>query len=221
MRFYLETATAWEAQQGALLGFLYGVMLGRGGVAQKGQDYGLLVDECRPLSYQTIALGSDALDAPGLIEEARLAAARCGERAALVMPITLQSVRAIAGCAEAGVRTVLQYVASPVQALVAAQAGADAILLHAVHLGAAGIPVAPLVEDIRLLFGSGSGSGNGNGNGNGRTEIWVESVRDVAEVGRIALAGADVAISSWDVLQTLAYHPLTDQGIERLLIERD
>jgi len=211
MRFYLETATAWEAQQGALLGFLYGVMLGRGGVAQKGQDYGLLVDECRPLSYQTIALGSDALDAPGLIEEARLAAARCGERAALVMPITLQSVRAIAGCAEAGVRTVLQYVASPVQALVAAQAGADAILLHAVHLGAAGIPVAPLVEDIRLLFG----------NGNGRTEIWVESVRDVAEVGRIALAGADVAISSWDVLQTLAYHPLTDQGIERLLIERE
>ncbi|MCY0902148.1 MAG: hypothetical protein OWU32_08190 [Firmicutes bacterium] len=211
MRFYLETATAWEAQQGDLLGFLHGLVLGRSGVAKRGQDYGLLVDECQPLSYRMIALGADALDAPGLIGEARLAAAGCGGRAALVMPITLQSVRAIDGCADAGVRTVLQYVASPVQALVANQAGADAILLHAVHLGAAGIPVAPLVEDIRRLFGD----------GNRKTEIWVESVRDVAEVGRIALAGADVAISSWDVLQTLAYHPLTDQGIERLLIERE
>ncbi|MCY0875957.1 MAG: hypothetical protein OWT28_06800 [Firmicutes bacterium] len=211
MRFYLVSADLFEARQAAALGFVQGVYVPRNPVARTGRDYAQLVSEISRLSMGIVGVQAEAFDAESLAAEARAVSRDSQGHIAFVMPMTLESVRAVRSCYAERVLPSLQFVASPVQALVAAQAGASAILLDAVVLGEAGIPVAPLVTDIKRLFHQ----------GRLRTDILVESARDVAEVGRVAVAGADGVLCNWDVLQTLAYHPLSDQGIERLLAERE
>jgi len=210
MRFYVTTAQLWVAQQVAALGFVHGVYLPRAPVVRTGRDYGQLVADCVQLPLAWIGVQGEAFDACSLVDEAR--SFMLGGRASLafLMPMTLESVRAVKGCRREGTLPGLQFIASPVQALVAAQAGAAAIVLDAHLLGTAGIALAPLVVEIRGLFEKACL----------HTEILVEGARDVAEVGRVAVAGADGVICEWDVLETLAYHPLSDQGIERLLAER-
>lgn len=209
MRFYLCSAQLWEAQQAALLGFVQGVYVPRSPVSQTGRSYLQLIADISGLPIGWVGVQAEAFDASSLVEEAGRFAKESRTRIGFVMPMTLESVRAVRSCQGEGVLPCLQFVASCVQALVAAQAGASALVLDAVMLGEAGIAVAPLVAEIKLLFGQASLS----------TEILVQGVRDVAEVSRIAIAGAHGVICSWEVLQTLAYHPLSDQGIERLLAE--
>lgn len=210
MHFYLATASAWEAEQGSRLGFVRGAVLLRAEAKRKGQNYDLLIEQCAPYSYERLGVQADAFDCEGLAAEAEQVVGHTKGRAVLIMPMTLQSARAVSACLRVGAAPALQLIASPVQALVAARAGAAHVVLHAQQLGEAGIAVAPFVSEIRQLFASGHIT----------AEIWVEAVRDVAEVSRIAVAGANGVLCSWDVLQTLAYHPLTDQGIERLLAEK-
>jgi len=209
MRFYLSTAEVWQAEQAAGLGFVEGVSLPRAEVIRTGRDYQQLYAECARMPFALIAVQAASFDAYELAQEAERIVELALRRSALVMPMTLQSVRAVSGCQRAGALAALQFIASPVQALVAARAGAAQVWLHAAQLGAAGIATAPFVEELKGLFVRAGLT----------TEVWVEAARDVAEVARVAMAGADGVVCEWNVMQTLAYHPLTDQGIEQLLAQ--
>ncbi len=50
-----------------------------------------------------------------------------------------------------------------------------------------------------------------------KTEIITAAVRHPLHVLQAALAGSDVATMSYDVLEQLYHHPLTDIGIEMFL----
>ena len=209
MKFYLLSARAEEAQKAAAFGFVAGAVVPRGEVARTGRDYGDLIAEWGRLPFALVGAEAEAADADALVRDAAVWARGSGAPVSLFTPLTLESLKACARLSGLGVRLAAQFAASPLQALVAARAGAGAVCVHARRLGACGLDAVGLVRQTRELFARAGLS----------ADILVDEAADAAELERFALAGADGALCPWELLRTLAYHPFTDRGIERLLAE--
>ncbi len=210
MRFYLSTARSGEATRAATLGFIDGLLIPRAEVLRSGRDYSVLVKELAAPQFGWIAIEPSELDAEGMISETRRMAKAAAVRLTCLMPMSLESVRAVAmSTADADVLGGVRYVCSMAQAIIAARAGASCIVLDAAALGGAEIEIASLVSHIKAVFSS-SHLG---------AEIMVSDIRTAGEAAAVATAGADGVVCDWGTLQDLAYHPCTDASIERRLSE--
>jgi transaldolase len=92
---------------------------------------------------------------------------------------------------------------SPVQAMMAAKAGASFISPFIGRVDDIGEDGIGLIRDIRAIYD----------NYNFKTEILAASIRHVMHVRESALAGADVATIPASVFKALLNHPLTDKGL--------
>jgi transaldolase len=123
------------------------------------------------------------------------------------VPMTIDGLKAVRQLTEEGIRTNVTLVFSPIQALMAAKAGAAYVspfvgrLDDVVHDGML------LVEQIAEIYN----------NYAIETEIIVASVRHPLHVLESALIGADIATIPFNVLSKLAAHPLTDKGLKAFL----
>ena len=96
---------------------------------------------------------------------------------------------------------------SPVQALLAAKAGATFISPFIGRLDDAGQDGMALIREIRHVYDNYGYS----------TEILAASIRHVTHERDAALAGADVATMPPALFRQLVYHPLTDKGLAAFL----
>jgi transaldolase len=94
---------------------------------------------------------------------------------------------------------------SPLQALMAAKAGATYVSPFVGRLDDLSQDGMQLIEQIAEIFANYAYD----------TEIIVASIRNPLHVLDAALAGADIATIPFSVLSKLAAHPLTDKGIRR------
>jgi transaldolase len=98
---------------------------------------------------------------------------------------------------------------SPLQALLAAKAGASYVSPFVGRLDDIGHDGMEGVEQIRTIFD----------NYGYETEIIVASVRSPLHVLRAGLIGADICTIPYAVIMQLAKHPLTDSGVEKFLAD--
>jgi transaldolase len=96
---------------------------------------------------------------------------------------------------------------SPLQALMAAKAGASFVSPFVGRLDDLAQEGMLLVEQIVEIYNNYAFD----------TEIIVASVRNPLHVLDAALMGADIATIPFNVLSKLAAHPLTDKGIKAFL----
>ena len=96
---------------------------------------------------------------------------------------------------------------SPLQALLAAKCGATYISPFVGRLDAAGHIGMDVVRQIKTIYS----------NYGFKTQILTAAVRHPLHVLEAALAGSDVATMSYDVMEQLYHHPMTDLGIEIFL----
>ena len=96
---------------------------------------------------------------------------------------------------------------SPLQALLAAKVGATYISPFVGRLDAVGHDGMELVRQIKTIYQ----------NYGFRTQIITAAARHPLHVLQAALAGSDIVTLSFDILQQLYQHPLTDLGIETFL----
>jgi len=210
LRFYLATDQSGEAKKAAALGFVHGLFIPRKEVLRAGRDYAALVTELAAPHFSWIGIESSELDAKGMVDEARRVAKAAAVRLTCLMPMSLESVRALAlATAEADILGGVQYVCSQAQAIIAARAGASCIVMDAAVLGGADIEIAALVSHTKSIFSAGGLD----------TAILVSAVSTAADIARVAAAGADGVICDWAALQSAAYHPSTDATIVRRLSE--
>jgi len=106
-----------------------------------------------------------------------------------------------------GIKTNVTLVFSPLQALMAAKAGATYVSPFVGRLDDLSQEGLQLVEQIVEIFSSYAFD----------TEIIVASVRSPLHVLNSALMGADIATIPFKVLAKLASHPMTDKGLESFL----
>jgi transaldolase len=146
------------------------------------------------------------LDADQIVAEARQLA-KIADNAVIKVPIIREGMKAVKRLTDEGIRTNVTVTFSPLQALVAAKAGASYISPFVGRLDAVGHFGMDLVRQIKQIYD----------NYVFDTEIIVAAVRHPQHVLEAALAGADICTMRFEQLQQLYDHPLTDKGVEMFL----
>ncbi|MBN1660907.1 MAG: transaldolase [Anaerolineae bacterium] len=201
MALYLDSADPDDARRAAALGFVAGattnpLLIARSGRTGEQVIAGLVATLPGTIFYQVTAPPGPDLDD----EIARLRA--ISDRVAFKIPCTLDYLAALQALVGRGITCAVTAVYSPAQAYLAAQAGARYAIPYvnrATRLCGDG---PALVADLAtILYG-------------GECEILAASVKDPAEAAATLLAGAHHLTLPWNVLASLAVHPLTEQALE-------
>jgi transaldolase len=147
-------------------------------------------------------------DAKGMIAEAKDLIKIAGNLVVKI-PLIKEGLKAVKLLSADGIKTNVTLCFSPVQALMAAKAGAAYISPFVGRLDDISSRGMELVEQIGTIYG----------NYGYETEIIVASIRNPVHVLDAALMGADIATMPYKVMEQLISHPLTDIGLEKFLAD--
>jgi transaldolase len=135
--------------------------------------------------------------------------AKMSDNVIVQIPFVEDVVDSIHRLSTDGVRVAATLVFSAAQALLAARAGARAVVIRMDDLDAAGQDPGAVLRELRgVLDGSGS-----------EADVIAFNPRTASQFGACAAAGVDGIAVAADVLRALLVHPLTDRGIDRFLKE--
>lgn len=206
MKFFIDTANVDEIKKGLDMGLVDGVTTNPSLLAKEKKNPDDLVREIVSLVPGPVSLEVLSLQAHTMVEEARRLAS-LGENVVVKIPMTAEGMKAVKKLSGEHIKTNVTLVFQPLQALIAAKAGADYVSPFVGRLDDISLAGMEMVEQIVSIYG----------NYGFETEIIVASVRNPVHVLHAAMMGADVATIPFAVLKQLMAHPLTDIGIERFL----
>ena len=206
MKFFIDTANINEIKEAHSMGMVDGVTTNPSLIAKEGGDFKEIIQEICAVVDGPISAEVISLDAEGMLKEARDLA---GIHANIVVkvPMTVDGLKATRQLTQEEIKTNVTLVFSPLQALMAAKAGATFVSPFVGRLDDLSQEGLLLVEQIVEIYSNYAFD----------TEIIVASVRSPLHVLDSALIGADIATIPFDVLAKLAAHPLTDKGIKAFL----
>ena len=141
-----------------------------------------------------------------MCEEARKLSA-LGPNAVIKIPMIEEGVKAVRTLSQEGIKTNVTLIFQPLQALIAAKAGATYVSPFIGRLDDISQRGMGIIEETAAIFS----------NYGFETEIIVASIRNPVHVLDAALIGADIATIPFNVLKQLISHPLTDIGLEKFL----
>jgi transaldolase len=208
MKFFIDTANIDEIKKANELGMVDGVTTNPSLVAREGRDFKGLIKEICDIVDGPVNAEVVSLDAEGMVKEAR-ELTHLADNIVVKIPMLEEGLKAVKTLAQEEINTNVTLCFSPIQALMAAKAGAAYIspfvgrLDDISHMGMA------LVEEIITIYD----------NYGFETEVIVASVRNPIHVLDAALMGADIATIPFKVIQQLTKHPLTDIGVEKFLAD--
>lgn len=208
MKFFIDSAEVTEIRAANELGLVDGVTTNPSLVAKSGRDFREVITEISQFIDGPISAEVIALDSEGMVREGKELAA-IHDNIVIKVPMTTEGLKATKEFCRAGIRTNVTLIFSPVQALLAAKAGASFVSPFVGRLDDVGHEGMEGVEQIRTIFD----------NYGYDTEIIVASVRSPMHVLNAGLIGADICTIPFSVMKQLAQHPLTDVGIEKFLAD--
>ena len=206
MKFFIDTADVTEIREANDLGLVDGVTTNPSLIAKSGRKFTDVIKEITAIVDGPISAEVIALDAPGMLKEAK-ELAKIHKNIVIKLPMTPEGLKATKELAKLKIKTNVTLVFSAMQALLAAKAGATYVSPFVGRLDDISQDGMDLIEDIRTIFD----------NYGFTTEIIVASVRNPVHVLHSAKIGADIATIPYSVMIQLAKHPLTDAGIKKFL----
>lgn len=209
MKFFIDTADVDEIRAAGELGLVDGVTTNPSLVAKSGRDFHEVLEEIISLVDGPISAEVVATDAEGMLREAAELAALAPEKIVIKVPMTDEGLKATKALSDQGIKTNVTLVFSPLQALLAAKAGATYVSPFVGRLDDIGHSGMEIVEQISAIFD----------NYGYTTEIIVASVRGPQHVLEAGLIGADICTIPYSVMLQLTRHPLTDIGLEKFLAD--
>ena len=208
MKLFIESAEVGKIKEAWSWGILDGVMTSPALVAQTGRKADELYREICAAADGAVCVEAVALMAKDIATEARLLS-KISRDIIVKIPITKEGLKTVKRLEEEGITTNVTVVYSPFQALLAAKAGASYASLFVGGLDETGQAGAEVVRQIKTIYR----------NYGFKTQIIVDAVQHPMPVLEAALAGADVCAASFEVLDQLYQHPLTNIGIAMSLKE--
>jgi len=208
MKFFIDTANIGEIKKANELGLLDGVTTNPSLVSKEGREFRDLIKEICSIVRGPVSAEVISTDSSGMIKEARELAG-LADNIVVKIPLIKEGLKAVKVLSSEGIRTNVTLCFSPVQALMAAKAGANYVSPFVGRLDDIGQVGMEMVEQIATIYE----------NYGYTTEIIVASIRNPIHVLDAALIGADIATIPYNVMEQLIKHPLTDIGIERFLAD--
>ncbi|OPY09285.1 MAG: Transaldolase [Syntrophaceae bacterium PtaB.Bin095] len=208
MKFFIDTANVEEIRAGIRLGMVDGVTTNPSLVAKEKRGFDAVIQDILDLVDGPVSLEVVSPEAEGMVREARKLA-KLGAQVVIKVPMTEEGLKATRMLVNDGIRVNQTLVFSPLQALMAAKAGAAYVSPFVGRLDDIAHDGMELVDQILAIYG----------NYGYETEVIVASVRHPGHVLKAALMGADIATIPFKVIAQMAKHPLTDRGIEAFLAD--
>ena len=208
MKIFLDTADVAEIREYAASGLVDGVTTNPSLAAKTGRDYVESLKEICSLVPGAVSAEVLATDYDGMMKEAAVFT-KIAKNIAVKVPLTWDGMKACAALAKNGTMVNVTLCFSPVQAMMAAKAGASFISPFIGRVDDSGEDGMSLIRDIRAIYD----------NYGFKTEILAASIRSVSHVRECALAGADVGTMPPDIFKKLISHPLTDKGLAAFIAD--
>ncbi|MGO9394647.1 MAG: fructose-6-phosphate aldolase [Desulfobaccales bacterium] len=210
MKFFIDTASLEEIREAHALGLVDGVTTNPSLSAQAGiktdKQFEKLISQICELVQGPVSAEVTAVEEAGMLRQAR-ELAKIHQWVAVKIPMTADGLKATRLLAAEGVRVNVTLIFQPLQAMLAAKAGAAYVSPFIGRLDDIGHRGMEIVEQTVTIFE----------NYGFDTEIIVASVRHPLHVLEGALAGADIATIPFGVLMGLLKHPLTEAGLKKFL----
>ncbi|MCL4395331.1 MAG: fructose-6-phosphate aldolase [Chloroflexi bacterium] len=206
MQLFIDTADVAQIREARDWGIIDGVTTNPTHIANSGRPFDEVLKEIFDLVDGPISVESVSTNAEGIIAEGRRIAA-FHKNAVVKVPIMIEGLKAVKVLASEGIHTNVTLVFSPLQAYLAAKAGATYVSPFIHRLDMVGHEGAELIRQIRDIYDTYGFE----------TEIIAASIRNVKQVLDCLLAGSDIATMPFDMLKSLYQHPLTDDGLESFL----
>jgi transaldolase len=210
MKFFIDTANIEEIKKAAAMGMVDGVTTNPTLLAKESGKAKDLYRAICQLVDGPVNVEANSMDTAGILQEARQLAS-IHPNIVIKIPITKEGLVAVRQLEQEGIRTNVTLVFSPLQALVAAKAGASYICPFVGRLDDTTQNGMELIEQIVHIYE----------HYRIETQVIVASIRSVAHVRDAALLGADIATVPYNVIEQMIKHPLTDLGIQSFLKDWD
>jgi transaldolase len=207
MKFFIDTANLDEIKEASRMGVIDGVTTNPSLMAKEGAtDFDKhMLKICKlidgPISAEVLSL-----DYEGMMKEARHLSG-LHNNIVIKLPITENGIKATKTCSDEGIKTNVTLLFQPLQALLAAKAGATYVSPFVGRLDDIGHDGMQIIEEMRVIFD----------NYDYDTQILTASIRHPHHVLRAALYGSDVATIPLKVIKQLLKHPLTDIGLDKFM----
>ncbi|MDY6880531.1 MAG: fructose-6-phosphate aldolase [Desulfatiglans sp.] len=208
MKFFIDTANVEEIKKAGELGMVDGVTTNPSLVAKEGREFKGLIKEICSIVEGPVNAEVVSVEAEGMIREGR-DLSKLAENIVVKVPLIEEGLKATRVLAKEGIKTNVTLCFSPLQALMAAKAGASFISPFVGRLDDIGQTGMDLVEQIVTIYE----------NYGYETEVIVASIRNPMHVVEAALMGADISTIPFKVIKQLIKHPLTDKGLEKFLAD--
>jgi transaldolase len=206
MKFFIDTANIEEIKQGIEMGLVDGVTTNPTLLSKEKKDPQFVIKEILETVIGPVSLEVISKDAKGMCDEARKLAI-LGDNAVIKIPMTEEGIKAVRTLSLEGIKTNVTLIFQPIQALIAAKAGATYVSPFIGRLDDIATKGMGIIDEICKIFF----------NYAFETEVIVASIRNPIHVLDAALIGADIATIPFNVLKQLMNHPLTDIGLEKFL----
>src|SRR5207247_10426612 len=206
MKIFIDSAEVEKIKEAWDWGIIDGVTTNPSHVAKTGRKHLEVYREICDIVDGTISLETVTLTAKEMVKEGR-ALAKIHKNVVVKVPITREGLKAVKMLSKDGIKTNVTVTFSPLQAMLAAKCGATYISPFVGRLDAIGHFGMEVVRQIKTIYT----------NYGFKTQVLTAAVRHPTHVLEAALAGSDVCTMSFDVLEQLYNHPLTDLGIDIFL----
>lgn len=206
MKIFIDTANVDEIREAMSLGLLDGVTTNPTLIASTGRDTRAVLKEIcdivpGPVSGEVLATTYDEM-----LREAQTLAS-IAPNIVVKIPLILEGLKVVKKLTQLNIKTNVTLCFSPLQAMLAAKAGATYISPFVGRLDDVGHEGMDVVEQTLGIFS----------NYGFTTEVLVASIRSPLHVLTALRMGADVATIPFKVLKQLIKHPLTDVGLAQFL----
>jgi transaldolase len=206
MKIFVDTANVKEIEELAHWGIIEGATTNPTLLSQEGGDPVKVIKRICEILKGPVSAEVISQDHDGMVREAR-ELAKIDEHVVIKIPMTVEGLKAVRTLSKEGIKTNVTLIFQPVQALLAAKAGANYVSPFVGRLDDISNYGLEIVEQILRIYE----------NYGIETEVIVASIRHPLHVLEAALMGAHVATVPPKVIRQLLNHPLTDIGIERFL----
>ena len=208
MKIFIDTANLDMIKEINSWGILDGVTTNPSLIAKEGVDVRTRVREIAEVVDGPISAEAMSMTCDEMVKEGRELAS-IHPNINVKLPMCIETLKATKILSSEGIRVNVTLIFSPLQALLAAKAGAAFVSPFIGRLDDIGEHGIDLVSQIRTIFD----------NYGFDTEIIAASIRGPVHVLDAAMVGADIATIPYDTLKLMVKHPKTDEGIAKFIAD--